>query len=291
MERKQNAPGSDGLTLTGKCSSADYAYLRRMVLVRSHNVLDPARDSLFETKLARLARHRGLSSLHDLVEQMRHTADPHLEAAVADAMTVNETSFFRDGRPFELLRTELLHELIAARRKSQSLRLWSAACSTGQEAYSLAILIREHFRLPGSWRVRVEGTDLAKNPVERAQAANYERIEVNRGLPARLLVKYFERDGERWTVAPAIRAMCHFRQLDLGSVPLPFTQRFDLILLRNVMLYFAPQMRKTVAAEMHRLLAPDGVLLMGATEQPPDMGLWTAEIRGGACVFRPKQRS
>lgn len=290
MERKQIAPGSDGLTLSGKSPSADYAYLRRVVLLRSHNVLDPSRDFLLEAKLARLAQSRGLVCLHDLVEQMRQVHDPHVEAAIADAMMVNETSFFRDARPFDLLQAELLPKLIAARRKSQSLRVWSAACSTGQEAYSLAILIRENFHLPGNWKVRVEGTDLAKGALERAKAASYERIEINRGLPPRMLARYFEHEGERWTAKPEIRSMCSFRRVDLGSIPLPFTQRFDVILLRNVMLYFAPQLRKAVAAEMHRLLAPDGVLVMGATEQPPDMSMWRAEIRRGACVFRPKER-
>lgn len=274
------------MTLPEKSSAADTAYLRRVVLARSHNVLDPARDSLFESKLARLARDHGASGLHDLVEQMRRGHDTHLEAAVADAMTVNETSFFRDGRPFELLRTELLPELIAARRRCQTLRLWSAACSTGQEAYSLAILIREQLHPHHNWKVRVEGTDMVQEVLERARAGCYQCIEVNRGLSPHHLAKYFKRVGERWAVKPELREMCSFRKLDLGCVPLPFTQKFDVILLRNVMLYFGPNVRRSVMAEVHRLLAPDGVLIMGATEQPPEMEMWRAEIRGGACVFR-----
>ena len=155
-------------------------------------------------------------------------------------MTVNETSFFRDSRPFELLRTELLPKLIAARRKTRTLRLWSAACSTGQETYSLAMLIRENFHLLSGWKIHVEGSDISKSMVERARAGIYERIEVNRGLPARYLARYFERVGERWEVKPEIRAMCRFRQMNLCDIPMPFSQRFDVILMRNVMLYLGP---------------------------------------------------
>ncbi|HTX76997.1 MAG TPA: protein-glutamate O-methyltransferase CheR [Terracidiphilus sp.] len=275
------------MTLAGKACSADYGYLRRVVLARSQNVLDPSRDFLFEAKLAPLVRNRGLDDLHELVEYMRHARDMHLESAVADAMTVNETSFFRDSRPFELLRRELLPELVAARGGTQSLRIWSAACSTGQEPYSLAILIREHFRMLAGWKVRIEGTDLCREVLERAKEASYERIEVNRGLPARYLAQYFHHAGERWVVKPETRALCSFRQMNLADTPLPFSHRFDVILMRNVMLYFGPQVRRTVMAEVHRLLAPDGVLVMGATEQPPEKSFWKASIAGGACYFRP----
>lgn len=270
-----------------KVSNADYGYLRRLVLARSHNLLDPSRDFLFDAKLARLVRNCGLDDLHELVERMRHEHDPQLESAVADAMTVNETSFFRDSRPFELLRTGLLPELIAARRGTHALRLWSAACSTGQEAYSLAILIREHFHMLAGWRIHIEGTDLCREVLERAKAASYERIEVNRGLPARCLAKYFDRTGERWVVKPEIREVCSFRQMNLADTPLPFSERFDVILMRNVMLYCGPDTRRAVMAEVHRLLAPDGVLIMGATEQPPEKSGWKPAIAGGACYFRP----
>lgn len=273
--------------MAGKVSSADYGYLRRVVLARSHNLLDPSRNFLFDAKLAQLVRNRGLDDLHELVERMRRGHDPQLESAVADAMTVNETSFFRDSRPFELLRMELLPELIAARRGTHALRLWSAACSTGQEAYSLAILMREHFHMLAGWRIRIEGTDLCREVLERAKAASYERIEVNRGLPARCLAKYFDRTGERWVVKPAIRDLCTFRQMNLADTPLQIGQRFDVILMRNVMLYFGPQARRTVMAEAHRLLAHDGVLIMGATEQPPEKSLWKAAIACGTCYFRP----
>lgn len=283
--------GTGGLKLANNGHMDDYTYLRQLVLRRSHNVLDPSRDFLFETRLARLVRNNGSGDLHELVGHLRRVRDEQLEAAVADAMTVNETSFFRDSRLFELLRRELLPQLIHARSKTRELRLWSAACSTGQEPYSLAMLIRENFHLLAGWNIRVEGTDLCKAMVERAKAACYERIEVNRGLRALYLTKYLEHRGERWVVKPEIRGMCSFRQVNLGDVPLPFRQRFDVILMRNVLLYFGPNVRRTVMAEVHRLLAPDGVLILGATEQPAEMSMWRPEISGGACFFRPRQRS
>jgi len=246
---------------------------------------------MFETKLTRLVRNHGLSDLRELVEHMKRTPDARLESAVADAMTVNETSFFRDSRPFELLRAELLPRMIAARARNRSLHLWSAACSTGQEAYSMAMLIRENFPLLAGWKIHVEGSDISKSVAERAKAGVYERIEVNRGLPAKYLARYFDRAGERWEVKPEIRAMCRFRQMNLCDIPLPFSHRFDLILMRNVMLYFGPAVRRAVMAEVHRFLAPDGMLIMGASEQPPEMGMWKAEIIKGACFFRPVHRS
>ncbi|HVO46766.1 MAG TPA: CheR family methyltransferase, partial [Steroidobacteraceae bacterium] len=177
-------------------SAVDYGYLRSLVLGHSQNVLDPSRDYLFHSRLARLLRNHGMSRLEELVQHLRNRRDPALERAVAEAMTINETSFFRDQRPFELLRTELLPRLIESRQAAQTLRFWSAGCSTGQEALSLAILIREHFPQLLHWNIRIEGTDIASEVVERAQSGRYHRIEVNRGLPARYLARHFERAGE-----------------------------------------------------------------------------------------------
>ena len=155
----------------------------------------------------------------------------------------------------------------------------------------MAMLIRENFPLLAGWKIHVEGSDISKSVAERAKAGVYERIEVNRGLPAKYLARYFDRAGERWEVKPEIRAMCRFRQMNLCDIPLPFSHRFDLILMRNVMLYFGPAVRRAVMAEVHRFLAPDGMLIMGASEQPPEMGMWKAEIIKGACFFRPVHRS
>ncbi|MDE3200143.1 MAG: protein-glutamate O-methyltransferase CheR [Acidobacteriota bacterium] len=271
-------------------ATVDYAYLRQIVHAHSQNVLDPSRDYLFDTRLSRVLRAQGMTHLEELVQFLRVRRNPELERTVAEAMTINETSFFRDGRPFELLRTELLPKIIQARQLSRQLRFWSAACSTGQEACSLAMLVREHFPQCDSWNIRIEGTDLSSEVVDRAQSATYQRIEMNRGLPARFVVRYFDHIGEDWIAKPEIRQMCNFRKANLCFPPLPFTERFDVIFLRNVMLYFSQETRKALLAGIHRLLAPDGVLFLGSTEQPADPSIWKAVLSGGTCHFTPVQR-
>ena len=275
-------------------SNVDYGYLRRLVFGLSRNVLDPSRDYLFDTRLTRLLRNRGMTHLEELVQHLKLRRDPLLERSIAEAMTINETSFFRDGRPFELLRAELLPKLIDSRCYARTLRFWSAACSTGQEAYSLGMLIHEHFPLLAGWTIRIEGTDICSEVVERAQAGRYHRIEMNRGLPARSVVRYFDHVGEDWVVKPVIGRMCNFRQANLCSSPLPFSRiddRFDVIFLRNVMLYFSQESRRTLLAGIHKLLAPDGILFLGSSEQPADPTIWTPVLAGGTCHFRPRQPS
>jgi chemotaxis protein methyltransferase CheR len=272
-------------------SGVDFGYLRQLVYGLSQNVLDPAHDYLFETRLTRLLRNQGMTDLEELVSHLRLKKNPALERAVAEAMTINETSFFRDMRPFELLRESLLPKLIEARRSTRSLRFWSAACSTGQEAYSLAMLTKEHFPALAGWNIRVEGTDISSEVVERAQAATYHRIEINRGLPARFVVRYFDHHADDWTAKPEIRRMCNFRQANLCTPPLPFSpsEKFDVIFLRNVMIYFSMEIRRMLMANVHRLLAPDGILFLGSSEQPADPSLWTPVLAGGTCHFQPRK--
>lgn len=272
-------------------TTVDLGVLREIVFRLSQNVLDPSRDYLFETRLSKLLRNEGMAHLEELVSHVRGRKDHAMERAIAEAMTINETSFFRDGRPFELLRTELLPPLIEARRLKRSLRFWSAACSTGQEAYSLSMLLREHFPLLGTWRIEIQGTDISREVVDRAQKATYHRIEMNRGLPARHVVRYFDHVGEDWVVKPELRGMCNFRQANLCQLPLPFQEPFDVIFLRNVMLYFSHETRRSLLAAMHRLLAPDGILFLGSAEQPADASLWNAVLAGGTCHFRPNTRN
>ena len=275
-------------------SSVDYGYLRQLVYGLSQNVLDPSRDYLFDTRLTKLLRNQGMTQLEELVQLLKIRKNPALERSIAEAMTINETSFFRDGRPFELLRTDLLPKIIEARRHERCLRFWSAACSAGQEAYSLSMLLLEHFPALNGWNIRIEGTDICGEVVEKAQAGTYRRIEMNRGLPARFVVRYFDHVGEDWTIKPEIKRICNFRLANLCSPSLPFNRsddRFDVIFLRNVMLYFSQETRKTLLAGIHKLLAPDGVLFLGSSEQPVDPSFWTPVLAGGTCHFRPRQPS
>jgi len=277
-----------------QAATVDYIYLRQLVFGQSQNVLDPTRDYLFDTRLTKVLRNQGMTRLEELVQHLKQRKNPQLERSIAEAMTINETSFFRDSRPFELLRTDLLPKLIEARRSMRALRFWSAACSTGQEAFSVAMLMLEHFPLLAGWNIRIEGTDLCAEVVQRAQAGQYHRIEINRGLPARFVVRYFDHTGEEWVVKPEVSKLCNFRQANLCSPQLPFNRaedRFDVIFLRNVMLYFSQETRRTLLAAIHRVLAPDGILFLGSSEQPADPSIWTAVLAGGTCHFKPRKPS
>ncbi len=287
-EAMAGVAGCGGAAKRTETTSADYAYLRQLVMEQSYNVLEASRDYLFEARLGQVLRAHGLSNIEELVQLLRLRRSAQLERAVAEAMTINETSFFRDGKPFELLRSELLPKLIKARKQTRKLRFWSAASSTGQEAYSLAMLIREHFPALGAWDVSIEGTDLSTEMVERAQSGRYQRIEINRGLPARHIVTYFDHAGGGWTVKPEVRRLCRFQQVNLCGETLPFTEQFDVILLRNVMLYFNQETRKRLLAQVHRLLAEDGVLLLGSSEQPADLSLWKSVLARGTTYYIPK---
>ena len=274
--------------------SVDYGYLRQLVFDVSQNVLDASRDYLFGTRLTKVLRNQGMTRLDELVRKLRAQRNSALEHEVAEAMTINETSFFRDLRPFDLLRQELLPKIIEARRFHRTLRLWSAACATGQEAYSLAMMLLEHFPMLVGWKFAIEGTDISREVVQRAQAGRYHRIEINRGLPARFVVRYFDHAGEDWIVKPEVRKLCNFRQANLCGAFLPFnrsTDCFDVIFLRNVMLYFDQPTRRTLLAGIHRVLAPDGILFLGSSEQPTDLSLWTPVLAAGTCYYRPRQPS
>jgi chemotaxis protein methyltransferase CheR len=268
----------------------DYAYLRKLVLDESANLIDPARDVLFETRLTPLAKTAGAGTLQGFVDLLRDDGTRHLRRAVAEAMTINETSFFRDLRPFEAMRRIIIPSLMEQKASERTLRIWSAACSTGQEAYSVAMLLLEHFPALADWDVKILGTDLSRQAIEYAQRGRYRRTEVNRGLPARMLVKYFERDDEEWEVAPRVRRLCQFSQLNLCAT-LPELPVFDLVLLRNVLLYFPENDRSCVLADVHRLLNPRGYLMLGNSEQAEDSSEeFEVEFASDSYYYRPKMK-
>lgn len=251
------------------CSDLDFEFLRNLVHSESANVIDPSRNSLFERRLAEVTRLAGAQSLEQLVAILRADRPAHLHRAVAEAMTVNETSFFRDAKPFEAIRTVVLPRLIAARRLERKLRIWSAASSTGQEAYSAAILLMESYPELATWDVQILGTDISRGIVAYARQARYRRMEVNRGLPARLLAKYFNRIGDEWVVCDQVRSLCEFRTMNL-SEPAPILPLFDLVLLRNVLLYFPKRDRNRLFDFVHAQMRPDGCLVLGNSEQAED---------------------
>jgi chemotaxis protein methyltransferase CheR len=269
------------------CSNSDYDYLRAVVVEQSANRIDPSRNALFDTRLTPIARLSGAASLEDFVNMLKAGKPAHLHRAVAEAMTVNETSFFRDIGLFEMLRKVVFPELIERRMPGRQLRIWSAASSTGQEAYSMAMSVAEYFPDLAQWDTKIIGTDISRHVVDYAQRGRYRRIEVNRGLPARMLLKYMVRDGEEWEVAPRIRSMCEFRYANLCA-PMPQLPVFDLVMLRNVLLYFSQHDRRTLFREIHRKIAPGGYLVLGNAEQAEDStDLFEVEFAANCYFYRP----
>jgi chemotaxis protein methyltransferase CheR len=261
------------------------------VLSQSANLIDPSRNTLFETRLTPLARVAGAVDLQGLVSMLRVNEPQQLHRAVAEAMTINETSFFRDVRPFDALKTHVLPRLIESNRTQRRLRIWSAASSTGQEAYSMAMMLMEDFPELARWDVKIIGTDISRHVVEYARRGRYRRIEVNRGLRARLLVKYFRREEEEWEISAKLRAICDFQVANLCA-PLPNLPVFDIVLLRNVLLYFPQQDRSLVFSDVYRQMSRDGYLVLGNAEQAEDStNLFQPEFGQDWFFYRPAPAS
>src|SRR5262249_21227848 len=182
-----------------------------------------------------------------------------------EAMVPSESSSFRDRHPFDDLRKVVIPDLMARRREERRLNIWCAACSTGQEPYSIALLIRDHFPLLAGWNISLLATDLSRQVLDKAREGRFNQIEVNRGLPATMLVNYFEQHGTNWQLKPAIRAMVDFQEMNLAQA-WPVLPRMDLVLIRNVMIYFDVETKKAILSRLARVLKLDGYLLLGGAE-------------------------
>ena len=246
-------------------SSRGFETVRALVKQHAAIVLEPGKSYLVEARLAPLARRAGAASLDALVDELRSTPFGALHAKVVDAMTTNETSFFRDLHPFEALRKAIIPGLVRRREIERKLHIWCGASSSGQEPYSIAMLLREHFPRLRDWSVVLIATDISEEMLERAREGRFSQLEVNRGLPAPLLVRYFEKDGAEWRIADDVRRMVTFRPLNLVK-PWPPMPPLDLVFLRNVMLYFDLDSRREILGRIRRALQPDGHLFLGAAE-------------------------
>jgi chemotaxis protein methyltransferase CheR len=242
----------------------DYEYLRK--LLKDHSGLDLSTDKqyLIESRLLPLARKAGLVDIGDLVQKMKN-GSISLIAQVVEAMTTNETFFFRDKIPFDHFREKIMPEMLQTRAGRKSLRIWCAAGSTGQEPYSLAICLKEMGAALSGWRVEIVATDLSNEVLEKSRAGLYSQFEVQRGLPIQLLVKYFTQIGELWQINSELRAMVQHRQLNLLH---DFSQlgRFDVIFCRNVLIYFDQDTKTSIFGRLARTVEPDGFLVLGAAE-------------------------
>ena len=242
----------------------DYEYLRK--LLKDHSGLDLSADKqyLIESRLLPLSRKCGVSGIGDLVQKMKGGSSTII-AQVVEAMTTNETFFFRDKVPFEHFRDTIMPEMLKARINRKSIRIWCAAGSTGQEPYSLAMSLKEMGAALAGWRVEIIATDLSTEVLEKSKSGVYSQFEVQRGLPIQLLVKYFKQNGEFWQISPELRAMVQHRQLNLLH---DFSQLgvFDVIFCRNVLIYFDQDTKINIFGRLARGMESDGFLVLGAAE-------------------------
>lgn len=242
----------------------DYEYLRKLLKDQSGLDLSADKQYLIESRLLPLSRKSGLSGISELVQKMRG-GSASTTAQVVEAMTTNETFFFRDKVPFDHFRTAIMPEILQARANRKSVRIWCAAGSTGQEPYSLAMCLKEMAGAIAGWRVEILATDLSQEVIEKSKAGLYSQFEVQRGLPIQLLVKYFKQVGEFWQINPDIRAMVQHRQLNLLH---DFSQLgvFDVIFCRNVLIYFDQDTKVNIFNRLAKATEPDGFLALGAAE-------------------------
>jgi chemotaxis protein methyltransferase CheR len=255
----------------------DYEYLRRLLKERSGLDLSADKQYLVESRLLPLARRTGVAGIPELVVKMRNGAE-QLTSQVVEAMTTNETFFYRDKIPFDHLCDSILPELAQSRAGRRSIRVWSAASSTGQEPYSIAMCLREFGPALSGWRSEIIATDLSQEVLEKSKAGLYSQFEVQRGLPIQLLVKYFNQLGEFWQLSADIRGMVQHRQLNLLQ---DFTHlgKFDVIFCRNVLIYFDQATKVSIFERLAQMLEPDGYLMLGAAES----------VVGITDLFRPCQ--
>ncbi|MDF1800266.1 MAG: methyltransferase domain-containing protein [Planctomycetota bacterium] len=269
-------------------SKQDFDYVRGVVRDKAAIVLDDSKEYLVELRLSNLASMQGLPGVTELIRDVRDNGNRPLADLMVEAMTTNETSFFRDGLPFDAMRESILPELLQARAEQRSLKIWCAAASTGQESYSLAMLVRQCLQGTPDWDIRILGTDISPEVLTRAESGVYSQHEVSRGVPAESLVTEFQREGLDWVVRDDLKTMCEFRRMNLvGSWSgLP---TFDVIFLRNVLIYFDTDVRRKILERAKRHLAPDGYLFLGGSETLLGLDLdqdFTRVLLGSASAYQ-----
>jgi chemotaxis protein methyltransferase CheR len=244
---------------------SDYEYLRKLLKERSGLDLSADKQYLVESRLVPLARRVGLTDIPELVKKIKGGGADALITEVVEVMTTNETFFFRDKIPFDHMRETILPALMQARANRRALRIWSAACSTGQEPYSIAMLLKEADKMLAGWRIEIVATDLSQSVLEKSKAGLFSQFEVQRGLPIQMLIKHFTQVGELWQLNADIRGMVQHRQLNLLQ---DFSQlgTFDVIFCRNVLIYFDQDTKAAIFERLAKQLEPDGVLMLGAAE-------------------------
>jgi chemotaxis protein methyltransferase CheR len=244
-------------------SAREFAFVCDLVRREAAIILEPGKEYLVEARLLPLARQAGAATVSEFISRTERLRDSAASALIVDAMTTNETSWFRDREPFLALTDTVLPEITAERSTNRTLRIWSAACSSGQEPYTIAMILQD--ALPAGWNYELVASDISTEMLAKAEAGRFSQLEINRGLPAQLLVRHFQRAGTEWQVAQELRQRISFRKMNLAA-PLPPMPQFDVIFLRNVLIYFDLATKRSVLARISSLIRPGGWLFLGAAE-------------------------
>ena len=244
---------------------ANFQFVCGFLKARAGLILTPDKAYLVESRLSPVTRRLGHSSLDALAEALRTGRSPTLELAVIEAMVTNETSFFRDKSPFERLKTAILPKLIEARSSVKRLNIWCAAASTGQEPYSIAMVLKEMDAQLRGWRIDILGTDISPSVLEKARAGVYSQFEVQRGLPIHQLVRHFNQEGEVWRISADLRGSVRYRELNLLD-EFAGLGHFDIVFCRNVLIYFDRETKSDILGRLAKTMVPDGYLMLGAAE-------------------------
>ncbi|MFN3191446.1 MAG: CheR family methyltransferase [Aureliella sp.] len=265
----------------------DLEYLQDVVARRSANKIAPRQSQMLEQQLTTVAVENGLKDVETLIAELRRVNNPKLQDKVAEAATINETQFFRDVHPFESLKNSIIPELMQRNSATRQFRIWCAACSSGQEPYSIAMTILEHFPQLKDWNISILATDISHNMVRRTQEGNFSQLEVNRGMPPQKLVRFFDRSGTSWKVKSELSQLITTRQLNLAK-PWPFLGQFDVIFIRNVLIYFEQSVKVDILKRMRGNLRDQGYLFLGGPEMLLGLGLpyERQEIDASVC-YRP----
>jgi chemotaxis protein methyltransferase CheR len=267
-------------------TATSFDWVRDLVHKESAIVLQPGKEYLVEARLLPMARQCGIPDVSEFVESVRTRPDADSTRRIVEALTTNETSWFRDGDPFTAFTSTVLPQLLAARGPNERLQVWSAACSSGQEPYTIAMLLEDALPNAAS-RVAITATDLSREMVERTKAGRFSQLEVNRGLPAAMLVRHFTRVGSEWEVSPTLRRMVTASECNLAA-PLPRLGHFDVVYLRNVLIYFDLPTKRSILGRVRSLMRPDGWLFLGAAETT--LGVddsWERVVIGRSSAYRP----
>ncbi len=270
-------------------SPEHFRFFSELVRSSSGISLQKGKEYLLESRLNELSRVLGMRGIDELYRKAKFNSSPRLKDQIVEAMTTNETYFFRDQHPFQALKDHIIPELLDKKKDTRSMSFWSAACSTGQEPYSIAMTITEHFPELLNWRVDIHATDISQAAVNKGKEGRFTQVEVNRGLPVTMLVKYFKQQGAFWMIDEKLKRMIRFRKMNLLT-PFIGINRIDVVFCRYVLIYFDQPTKKAILEKIAKVMNPGGYLFLGATESPAGLPPWMKRVNFGRAVCWKKEQ-